>query len=171
MGYIWRAKKKEGFSLKKELSDKEKRFCKYIADSLTPREAAARCGYLFPEKSGQKLLSKRDIKEYISKIETKKANISEVENGLRRIIFGQITDSIKLTKLEELSPVDIETLDLFSVSELKFNKNGTVDLKFFDKIKALEKLYEISEKSSSCAESGFFEALRKSSEDIWEVGS
>lgn len=168
-GGIYGEQKRKADFMKGELTNKEKLFCKYISLNLSPREAAAKSGYLFAEKSGMKLMENKSIMEYIKKLKSPKVQKSEVENGLRRVIFGSITDALKLLKIDEIKLDDLETLDLFSVSEIKFNKSGGVEIKFFDKIKALEKLWEISEKSAEGSESNFFEALIKSSKDIWEV--
>ena len=45
---------------------------------------------------------------------------------------------------EELPPSHvIEKLDLFNVSEIRRIKGGGVEIKIFDRLKALEKLYEL----------------------------
>lgn len=66
-----------------------------------------------------------------------------VKEGLKHLAFGNCNDAVVLAFAEELPPPEvIEKLDLFNVSEIKRVKGG-VEIKLFDRIKALEKLYEI----------------------------
>ena len=58
-------------------------------------------------------------------------------------------------------------LKLMNVSEIKRPKGGGMEIKFFDRIKALERLG--SDKSSSSDSSlSFYEALEKSANDLRE---
>ena len=64
--------------------------------------------------------------------------------GLRRLAFGSSTDAVKLAFSDELPPPDIiGSLDLFNVSEIKRVKGGGVEIQLFDRMKALEKLFEL----------------------------
>lgn len=49
-------------------------------------------------------------------------------------------------------------MDLFNISEIKRPKGGGLEIKFFDRLKPLEKLQEISTDSSQTA-LPFYEAL------------
>ncbi|MCM1132145.1 MAG: terminase small subunit [Ruminococcus flavefaciens] len=67
-----------------------------------------------------------------------------VRDGLKHLAFGSCNDAVVLAFAEELPPPEvIEKLDLFNVSEIKRVKGGGVEIKLFDRLKALEKLYEI----------------------------
>lgn len=67
-----------------------------------------------------------------------------VKEGLKHLAFGSCNDAVVLAFAEELPPKTvIEQLDLFNVSEIKRVKGGGVEIKLFDRLKALEKLYEI----------------------------
>lgn len=73
-----------------------------------------------------------------------------VKEGLRHLAFGSCNDAVVLAFAEELPPKSvIEKLDLFNVSEIKRVKGGGVEVKLFDRLKALEKLYEIENISAN----------------------
>lgn len=71
----------------------------------------------------------------------------KVINGYERIAFGSIKDSIKLLFTQELNTRALGHMDLFSISEIKRPKGGGMEIKFFDRIKALQCLQEIENKS------------------------
>lgn len=52
-------------------------------------------------------------------------------------------------------------MDLFNIAEIKKKKGGDIEIKFFDRIKALEKLSEISSQSSADNENSIFSAIEK----------
>ena len=124
------------------MNEKEKLFCKLICSACSPKEAALRAGYkINVQKKADLLMSRKDIAEQISKYNASLAcHTGEVEAGLKRLAFGSIDDAIKLLYCDEQIP---EGLDLFNVSEIKRGKNG-VEIKFFDRQKALEKLCELA---------------------------
>ena len=59
--------------------------------------------------------------------------------GYERLALGKVTDAIKLLYCENLSDDEIEKLDLTNISEIKKPKDGAMEIKFFDRLKALEK--------------------------------
>ena len=50
--------------------------------------------------------------------------------------------------MENPSREQLEHMDLFLVSEIKRPKDGSMEIKFFDRLKALEKLTDDSEKEA-----------------------
>jgi hypothetical protein len=77
---------------------------------------------------------------------------SLIWSGLERLAFGSVNDAVFLVFSEELPPPStIAKLDLFNVSELKRVKGGGVEVKIFDRQKALEKMLEYSSLSDSSA--------------------
>ena len=121
------------------LTKKQRLFCHLYQQSRNPKEAAALLGARKPLETGLKMLNDREVAAEIERLCKRKKLSGEAAQGLRRIAFGSVADAIKLLKdwdtLENL-----EELDLFSVSEIKFSKSGGMEIKFFDRIKALEKL-------------------------------
>ncbi len=147
----------------KEMSAKEALFCEYYKILHSPREAAARAGYTFPERSGIRLLKKAAVKRFV---EDKGSEASDAVCGLHRIAFGSITDAVYLCTRGEVPDREaLETLDLFMVSEIKFSKSGGIEIKFFDRLKALDLLAAQTVSGGSKAES-FFHALRDSAKGL-----
>ena len=128
---------------------------------FSPKEAAAKSGLPCPERDGLKLLSKERIKARIEELTLQKTRRQEVEAGLRRLAFGDLSDVIRLITAESVGELEPEKMDLMLISELKYSKNG-VEVKLFDRIKALGKLVELAEATAESGEEGFFEALNKS---------
>ena len=60
--------------------------------------------------------------------------------GYIRLAFGSISDAVSLLYMDKPSREELEKMDLFLVSEIKHPKDGAVEIKFFDRLKALEKL-------------------------------
>lgn len=147
--------------MKKSISEKEKSFCRDYAYSGDARGSAARAGYIIsPGRSAAKLLSRDDIRKEISEIEKQRSNARGcAEKGLYRLAFGSVSDALKLIlNPDSLSEKDAETLDLFNVSDIKIPKGGGIEIKFFDRQKALEKLATL-ESPSENPQSSFIKAL------------
>ena len=140
------------------MKPKEKEFCELFCQTANPREAAFRAGYkLFPEKKALALLESEEIQSRIRQIREKRFSEKDDFNaGLRRIAFGSIADR------------EIEGLDLFGISEIKRQKGGGMEIKFFDRLKALEKLSQLEQSSESAVLPPFYEALKKGAEALKE---
>ena len=149
---------------KKTLNDKEKQFCYYIANGQSIKKSAALSGFKSPLITGLKLFGNPKIKEQIDNFKGSKKQLPEVSEGLRAIAFGDISDAVRLATTKDIETLDIGALDLQMVSEIKFAKSGGIEIKFYDRIKALEKLMEVSETDSG--NSDFFKALQESAESI-----
>lgn len=66
-----------------------------------------------------------------------------VMNGLTRLAFGRANDIARLVFADEMPSEEIlAQMDLFHVSEIKRVKGGGVEVKLFDRQKALERLLE-----------------------------
>lgn len=152
---------------KNTLSEKEKQFCYYMAKGRGIKKAAALASFKSPLITGLKLITNTNIKAQIDKLRKAKKLLPEVSEGLRAIAFGDISDAVRLATTKEIDTLDIGALDLQMVSELKFSKNGGIEIKFYDRIKALEKLMEVSETDSSGSD--FFKALQESAKNLYET--
>ena len=72
------------------------------------------------------------------------ATKAELIAGYRRLAFGSVADAVRLLLTSDGdAPLDPETLDLFLVSEIKRPKAGGLEIKFFDRQKALDRLSEL----------------------------
>ena len=139
---------------KEPLSPKEENFCRFFVASREPRASAARAGYsVHPE-----------IKRRITKLENERdAKLAEVTEGYRRLAFGSVADAVKLILSDELPDgSEIEKLDLTMVSDIKRPKGGGLEVKFFDRLKALDRLCELSNAASAGENSDFLSALDRS---------
>lgn len=91
----------------------------------------------------------------------KKTTEEEVCKGLKCLAFGEIKDAIYLLFADENEITEkLPSLDLFNISEIKRPKGGGMEIKFFDRIKALEKLRDIKSDSPSQPLS-FYKALEE----------
>ncbi len=148
----------------KSLGKREKLFCLNYAHLGNGREAAARSGYLLnPDATAAKLLSKKEILQEIEALtQSKKALSQEAAVGLKRLAFGSVTDALRLIYCEEAPTVEeLAQMDLFNVAEIKRPKSGGIEIKFFDRLKPLERLAEISEQQTLNSALPFYEALNK----------
>lgn len=146
----------------KELTSKEKLFCTYYSLGRCGREAAVKSGYIFPEKSAAKLLKRRDIAEEIEHLDKQReATQNDIAIGYQRLAFGCISDAVCLLFSDEVSRDEIEKMDLFNVSEIKRKKGGDIEIKFFDRLKALEKLSDLGSVQRDNEESSIYSAIEK----------
>jgi len=147
-----------------KLNNKQKNFCKNYTNTGNIRESAFKAGYINnPEKHGFNLLNKKEILQEIQEnYEQKKRNlIYRACSGYERLAFGSITDAIKLIYTEKPNLNLLETFDLFNISEIKKPKDGSLEIKFFDRLKALEKLQTLDLENKD-KQVPFYEALERS---------
>ena len=145
-------------------SKKERLFCCYYAKLGNIFEAAVRAGFS-PDTAlvnGMDILKQKKYQKSISVLMSETVSPSKlVKAGLERLAFGSSNDAVYLAFSGEMpSPEKISSLDLFNVSEIKKVKGGGVEVKLFDRQKAMEKMYEFaSNDNSSTAASNLLEAL------------
>lgn len=151
------------------LTQKELEFCRWYAMCRNHREAAAKTGYSFPDRSGIRLLTKENVLDEIDEIGEKIRKTAEAADGFRRIAFGSVADAVKLILGYE-NIADVEKLDLFMVSEIKLSKGGGIEIKFFDRIKALEALAGLTETNGGEGPAPFIDAIYKGSAAISDTG-
>ena len=148
-----------------KLKKKELDFCRWYTRLQNPKEAARKSGYtVLPEYRGINLLSKKQIISKIKEFEKEnQTDSSLVSAGLSRLAFGSISDAVKLIlSANSDNPPLPDTLDLFNVSEIKFTSGKGMEIKFFDRLKALEQLSKLSESTLNSSALSFYEALERS---------
>ena len=142
-------------------------FCCYYVMLGDLKEAAIRSGSdaCSAEADGLALLSSLRCRKRIQELRSL-TDTASVAAGVRRLAFGSFADGIMLAFTEEApSPEYLRRLDLFCVSEFRHGKNGT-EVRFFDRQKALEKLYELETAFSDRDKTaGLIEALSASAEE------
>lgn len=88
---------------------------------------------------------------------------TDIYSGFEKLAFGGITDAVRLLYTDTMPDAEkIENMDLFNISEIKRAKGGGMEIKFFDRLKALEKMHTLSEENSENASFSFLEALTNS---------
>lgn len=90
--------------------------------------------------------------------------------ALGRMLFSDKKEAVRLS-LSDGENVNIKSLNaesLNAVSDIKRNKDGGVDIKLFDMIKAAELMFEIGKEENSNEESGtdFLEGFLKSARQL-----
>lgn len=146
------------------LGEKEKLFCLFFSQTRDARTSAAKAGYgIKAKRIGLALLEKNDIKKEIERLDKRrKVNRDEIISGYRQLAFGNISDAVRLAYADEKNVMGIEKLDLFNVSEIKRAKGGGIEIKFFDRIKALEHLEELCSDVGGDNVNPFYAALENS---------
>lgn len=125
------------------LSTKERLFCYNYVNNGNVKESALRSGYRRePERAGIRLLARKEINNEISRLyKLKNLHLKNKANsGYERLAFGNISDPISLLFSDTPTLQMLENMDLFNISEIKKNKDGGLEIKFFDRLTAIEKL-------------------------------
>ena len=152
--------RKGELTIKKELTSKEKLFCTYCSVSCNGREAAAKSGYMFPEKAALRLLKRKEIKDYIDELDKqRRADRKDIAQGYIRLAFGCVSDAIGLLYSEDPEKKKLEEMDFFNISEIKRKKGGDIEIKFFDRLKALEKLQQLCDEKDYMTENSLCNAI------------
>lgn len=81
------------------------------------------------------------------------------EAGYYRLAFGGVSDAMQLLYTDKPSAQQLKEMDLFMISEIKKPKDGMLEIKFFDRLKALEKLGAPPQDAAGVA--GLFDAIGK----------
>ena len=97
------------------------------------------------------ILDKKAIRRKVNRyLQNRREIYGTVRSGLERIAFNRCNDAVKLAFFGK-EGADIEDLDLSCISAIKRDKDGGVDMKFFDRQRALETLMQLDEAESSCS--------------------
>lgn len=149
---------------KKSLSEKEKLFCSFYVSCGNPYEAAVKSGYAIkPSSAAERLLRRDDILQEITKVSNLRQRAAKncALCGYERLAFGSVSDAVKLLFIEKPLDYDIDKMDLFNVSEIRRPKDGSMEIKFFDRLRALEKLEELCGNEDNKTKP-FYQALQQS---------
>ena len=116
---------------------------------------------ILEKESIPKLMLDDSIRNEIAKIyEYKKQSLSmKAGIGYERLAFGEIFDCVRLMFIKNIDDFQLSNMNLFNISEIKRLKDGTMEIKFFDRMKALEKLEQIESKRSNSEILPFYSAL------------
>lgn len=154
------------------MTRKEDKFCCFYSSNGNVRLSAVMAGYSSnPEQTGQQLLTRGDITRKVKEYRDTRVNDLRLMAllGYERLAFGSIADCIQLLYMEAPSLQRLEAMDLFMISEIKKPKDGAMEIKFFDRIKALEKLSEAQEDTHEKS-LPFYRALERSADMLSNSG-
>ena len=147
----------------------------YYADRLSdmieryPELAAEKAGYTGDcEQKGEELICRPEISAELERLsrQREKSLANMAAAGYQRLAFGSICDAISLLYKSDPSKEDLEGMDLFLVSEIKRPKDGSMEIKFFDRIRALEHLEQSNTDGEAGSASPFYNALEQSARAI-----
>lgn len=145
----------------KRLTKKERLFCGCYVECGNAEEAARKAG--FPKEkdtAGAELLCREDITEEISRLLVQREELLryKVQCGYERLVFSSPSDSVKLLFMQEPNPWALDELDLFNIAEIRKPKDGSIEIKFYDRLRALEKMSGLQDQNGGEAVP-FYKAL------------
>ena len=149
----------------KKLKPRERLFCSCFVCTGDAELAAQQAGYKKDcAFEGMQMLSNEKILNEIRRlISLRKNTLSKLASvGYRRLAFGGISDALRLLYMERPTDEELKSMDLFMVSEIKKPKDGMLEIKFFDRLKALEKLENKNEETPEA--SWLFDAIGRQAE-------
>jgi len=120
-------------------------FCRAYLRTMDPERAAAEAGY----GDGFARLAAEPVQRRLEQMREAAVGQLRREDVLRRLAqlaFGQANDGVKLALLGR--EAETERMDLSAVSEIKVTDKGGVEIKFVDRVKALESLCGLLETGS-----------------------
>lgn len=153
---------------KRDFTREEKTlFALFYASGKSVKESGILAGFeeREAEQLGITLLKLKSVKKAINRFrQASFCGEDGIKSGLMRLAFGQANDIMEVVLSDE--PIGLNRLyrmNFFNVSEVKKVKGGGLEVKLFDRQKAMEKLFEIyqSENNKTGAEE-FLTALSMS---------
>lgn len=146
----------------KKLTKKEKAFCKSFIDTGSIVDAEKASG----TKDGSELFGNSEVIqeiERLSKLQCQGLNVI-AKAGLKRLALGSISDAVSLIYMDKPDREKLRDMDLFMISEIRRQKDGHMEIKFFDRFKALDKLIQNSETADTSVP--FYDALMMGARSI-----
>ena len=107
------------------------------------------------EKQSGRGAKRSETKKQEAKKPSGAEDMERIRRQLRKLAFGKPNDCVRLVLGEK---VDIKSLDLAMLTEIKRNEKGSVEIKLADRTKALEQLAALAE-SEGCTAEDFLDAL------------
>ena len=131
--------------IKNKLTAREREFCLSFMQS-------GDAGFRNPDSEGERLLCNEKICAELERLSELRGRLLSAMSviGYQRLAFGSAADAASLLFEENPSREALGKMDLFLVSEIRRPKDGAMEIKFFDRARALEKLASLSmERESS----------------------
>lgn len=150
---------------KKSEQARQRAFCETYLRTLDPARAAAACG--LPD--GFSYLAGKGVQQRLERMRETWAGVrrEDVLRRLTQLAFGSVADAVELA----LHPGETVPagLDLSAVAEFKVTDKGGVEIRFVDRLRALEALTGLLERDQGGARA-LYEALAEAAEEegSWE---
>lgn len=145
-------------------SEQQKMFCRIYLRTMDPQKAAEAIG----KKDGFSILKDRRIRGRLETMRQAAAKQILREDAVRRLTelaFGRANDAVKLAAaLLAGEQTGLDALELSAVAELKMTDKG-VEIKFIDRVRALETLCGLLGDGNPQDAAEFFRALEDAGED------
>ena len=92
----------------------------------------------------------------------------EALSGLKKLAQAPANDAVRLmARMDTLSDMQIARLNLTAVSEIRRLKDGALEMKFIDRLKAYELLIANTERPGASASAGsFYAALENAAKTV-----
>ena len=138
--------------IKNKLTAREREFCLSFMQSGDAQLSARSAGFRNPDSEGERLLCNEKICAELERLSELRGRLLTALSviGYQRLAFGSAADAASLLFEENPSRETLGKMDLFIVSEIRRPKDGAMEIKFFDRARALEKLASLSmERESS----------------------
>ena len=130
--------------MKETSGGRQRAFCQAYLRTMDPERAAADAGY----KDGFAQLGTEPVQARLERMREAAALQLRREDVLRRLAqlaFGQANDGVRLAL--QGREAEVENLDLSAVAEIRVTDKGGMEIKFVDRVKALETLCGLLESS------------------------
>ena len=138
--------------IKNKLTAREREFCLSFMQSGDAQLSARSAGFRNPDSEGERLLCNEKICAELERLSELRGRLLSAMAviGYQRLAFGSAADAASLLFEENPSRETLGKMDLFIASEIRRPKDGAMEIKFFDRARALEKLASLSmERESS----------------------
>ena len=144
-------------------------FCRTYLRTMDPEQAAEAVG----RRDGFSILGCATVRKRLDRMREDAAGQVRREDVIRRLAqlaFGRANDAVRLA----LRPGEAEvgTLDLSAVSEFRVTDKGGVEVKFVDRVRALETLCGLLGGDTGAGAEELFRALSAAGDEegAWEHG-
>lgn len=89
-----------------------------------------------------------------------------VLEGYQKLALGPVGDAVRLMMADDGDWLDFQKLDLMNLAEVKRGK-GVIELKFFDRLAALDRLAQLAKEEENSGLDRFCAALSQGAKELY----
>lgn len=149
-----------------DIGAKKRAFCRAYLETMDPAVAAGRSGIA----DGYAALESKTVQRTLQRMRAVGGDVRR-EDVIRRLCalaFAPVNDAIRLAYLDDPGEAAVARLDLSPVAEFRRNSAGSVEVRFVDRIKALDTLYGLLGGADGDEAADFLRALETAEGTPWE---